>query len=445
MHITRLCFWSGDTAFRLRSLLVGGLCFLAIAATSLESARAAKYAAIVIEETSGKVLFARNADKARYPASLTKIMTLYLLFEELESGRMTMRTKLPVSRVAASRSPSKLYLKPGQSITVKDAIYALITKSANDVATVIGEALSGTEREFGKRMTRKARALGMSATTFRNASGLPHSKQRTTARDMARLGIAVRRDFPQYFGFFSTKSFRWRGKRFGNHNKLLSNYTGTDGIKTGYIDASGFNLLATVERNGVRLIGVVFGGRTGKTRDAHMVKILDKSFKRVKPGDIRTQIAAASSNAVRALPKTLPQSLPVRPPAPDTLPVAPPPRRANTRSIDLALAGESGYLDGKPPTPNLRKIAGPSKWSVQVGSFAKRANAHKAAAQARRAAVQVLGSTPARLTMVTRGNIPLWRVRFHNLDETAARSACAVLFAKGRPCVAIEESARRAG
>ena len=445
MHITRLCFWSGDTAFRLRSLLVGGLCFLAIAATSLESARAAKYAAIVIEETSGKVLFARNADKARYPASLTKIMTLYLLFEELESGRMTMRTKLPVSRVAASRSPSKLYLKPGQSITVKDAIYALITKSANDVATVIGEALSGTEREFGKRMTRKARALGMSATTFRNASGLPHSKQRTTARDMARLGIAVRRDFPQYFGFFSTKSFRWRGKRFGNHNKLLSNYTGTDGIKTGYIDASGFNLLATVERNGVRLIGVVFGGRTGKTRDAHMVKILNKSFKRVKPGDIRTQLAAASSNAVRALPKTLPQSLPVPPPAPDTLPVAPPPRRANTRSIDLALAGESGYLDGKPPTPNLRKIAGPSKWSVQVGSFAKRANAHKAAAQARRAAVQVLGSTPARLTMVTRGNIPLWRVRFHNLDETAARSACAVLFAKGRPCVAIEESARRAG
>lgn len=445
MRTTRSCFWSGDTAIRFRTLLVGALCFLAIAAASLEPARAAKYAAIVIEETSGKVLFARNADKSRYPASLTKIMTLYLLFEELESGRMTMRTKLPVSRVAASRSPSKLYLKPGQTITVKDAIYALITKSANDVATVVGEALSGTEREFGKRMTRKARALGMSATTFRNASGLPHSKQRTTARDMARLAIAMRRDFPQYFGFFSTKSFRWRGKRFGNHNKLLSNYTGTDGIKTGYIDASGFNLVATVERNGVRLIGVVFGGRTGKTRDAHMVKILDKSFKRVKPGDIRTQLAAASSNAVRALPKTLPRSLPVPPPAPDTLPVAPPPRRASTGSIDLALAGESGYLDGRPPTPNLRRDEGPSKWSVQVGSFAKRANAHKAAAQARRAAVQVLGSTPARLTMVTRGNIPLWRVRFHNLDETEARSACAVLFAKGRPCVAIEESARRAG
>jgi len=423
---------------------------LMLAATVMPApAKAAKYAAIVIEESSGRVLFARNADKARYPASLTKIMTLYLLFEELESGRMSMQTKMPVSRVAASRSPSKLYLKPGQSITVKDAIYALITKSANDVATVVGEALSGTEREFGKRMTRKARALGMTRTTFRNASGLPHSKQRTTARDMARLAIAIRRDFPQYFGFFKTESFRWRGKRFGNHNKLLTSYSGTDGIKTGYIDASGFNLVATVERRGVRLIGVVFGGRSGKTRDAHMVEILDKSFKRVKPGDIRTQLAAASASTVTALPKslpkTLPKTLPVPPPSPGTLPVAPPPRRSGTGSIDLALAGESGFLEGAPPSPELKRDAGPSKWSVQVGSFAKRANAHKAAAQARRVAVTVLGATPARLTMVTRGTIPLWRVRFHNLDETQARSACAVLFAKGRPCVAIEESPRQAG
>ena len=408
-------------------------------------AQAAKYAAIVIEESSGRVLFARNADKSRYPASLTKVMTLYLLFEELESGRMSMQTKMPVSRVAASRSPSKLYLKPGQSITVKEAIYALITKSANDVATVVGEALSGNEREFGKRMTRKARALGMTRTTFRNASGLPHSKQRTTARDMARLAIAIRRDFPQYFGFFKTKSFRWRGKRFGNHNKLLSNYSGTDGIKTGYIDASGFNLVATVERGGVRLIGVVFGGRTGKTRDAHMVEILNKSFKRVKPGDIRAQLATAGAGVVTALPKTLPKSLPVPPPSPATLPVAPPPRKTSKGRIDLALAGESGYLEGAPPAPNLTRTTGPSKWSVQVGSFAKRANAHKAAAQARRVAVAVLGSTPARLTMVTRGNIPLWRVRFHNLDETQARSACAVLFTEGRPCVAIEEPPRRAG
>ena len=322
-----------------------------------------------------------------------------------------MRTKLPVSRVAASRSPSKLYLKPGQTITVKDAIYALITKSANDVATVVGEALSGTEREFGKRMTRKARALGMSATTFRNASGLPHSKQRTTARDMARLAIAMRRDFPQYFGFFSTKSFRWRGKQFGNHNKLLSNYTGTDGIKTDYIDASGFNLVATVERNGVRLIGVVFGGRTGKTRDAHMVKILDKSFKRVKPGDIRTQLAAAGSNAVGRFQRTCRGRFRAAT-APDTLPSAPPGKAGQHRHRSRA-GRESGYLDGRPLTPNLRRMRACQR-AAQVGSFAKRANAHKAAAQASAPRFRFWGWTPGRTTMVTAaGNIPLWRVRFH--------------------------------
>ena len=179
-----------------------------------QRAEAAKYAAIVIEEDSGKVLFSRSADSLRYPASLTKIMTLYLVFEELASGRLKIDSRMRVSRLAAGRSPSKLYLKTGQSITVENAIYALVTKSANDVATAIAEHLSGSEREFAKRMTRKARALGMSRTTFRNASGLPHSKQRSTARDMARLAVAMRRDFPQFYDFFSARSFRWKGQKF---------------------------------------------------------------------------------------------------------------------------------------------------------------------------------------------------------------------------------------
>ena len=438
---TTLPFQAFTALFRLPATIVM-LAVLTMTLSVSTPASASKYAAIVIEENSGRVLFARNADKSRFPASLTKIMTLYLLFEELQAGRISMNTRFPVSRVAASRSPSKLYLKPGQSITAKDAIYALITKSANDVATVVAEKLSGTEREFGKRMTRKARALGMSRTTFRNASGLPHSKQQTTARDMAKLAVAMRRDFPQYFGFFSTKSFRYKGKRFGNHNKLLSQYEGTDGIKTGYIDASGFNLVATVQRRGVRLIGVVFGGRTGNSRNAHMMKILDKSFKRVKPADIQTQVASATVRP-DLIPRALPKTLPISPPRPSTLPVAPPSRQVKHRSIDVALAGQSAYLEDVIPAPSTSDL--PSRWSVQVGSFARRANAHRAAAQARRAADSVLGSTPARLTMVTRGNIPLWRVRFHNLDETQARSACAVLFAKGRPCVAIEEGSSRSG
>ncbi|MGB2304784.1 MAG: D-alanyl-D-alanine carboxypeptidase family protein, partial [Candidatus Puniceispirillales bacterium] len=235
-------------------------------ATGFSTVAQAKYASIVVNETTGEVMYSRNADKQLYPASLTKIMTLYMVFEALDNGKIHMDTKMRVSKLAASRSPSKLGLRPGSHITVKNAIYALITKSANDVATVISEHLGESERDFAKKMTRKARALGMKRTTFRNASGLPHSKQKSTARDMAKLAVAIRKDFPHYFQMFKTKSFEYKGRRYKNHNTLLSSYEGTDGIKTGYIRASGFNLVATVERRGIRLVGVVFGGRTGRSR-----------------------------------------------------------------------------------------------------------------------------------------------------------------------------------
>jgi len=397
-------------------------------------AEAAKYAAVVIEEDSGKVLFSRSADSLRYPASLTKIMTLYLVFEELASGRLKMESRMKVSRLAAGRSPSKLYLKSGQSITVENAIYALVTKSANDVATAIAEHLSGSERQFANRMTRKARALGMSRTTFRNASGLPHSAQRSTARDMARLAVAMRRDFPQFYDFFSARSFRWKGQKFKNHNKLLSAYKGTDGIKTGYINASGFNLVASVERQGVRLIGVVFGGRTGHSRDRHMMQILDASFKRAKPADIGAQVAA-----IRVLPKRKTIT------PPEKLPLAPPVRRKVRANVDVSVADASTYLDTETGTQSGADDSFETIWSVQIGSFAKRANAHKAAARARRVADEVLGRSPARLTLVTQGDLPLWRVRFNNLDEVQARSACAALFAKGRPCFAVQEQLNQAG
>ena len=406
-----------------RMMVVAGLCALAMV-MPLHTAHAAKYAAIVIDEGSGKVLFSRNANSLRYPASLTKIMTLYLLFEEIDAGRLTLKSRMKVSNTAASRSPSKLYLKPGQTIKVEDAILALVTKSANDVATTVAEHLSGSEREFAKRMTRKARSLGMSRTTFRNASGLPHSKQRSTARDMARLGIAMRRDFPQYFSYFKTRSFNWKGRRFGNHNKLLANYSGTDGIKTGFINASGFNLVASVERHGTRLIGVVFGGRSGRSRDAHMRQILDASFKRVNPTEIRTQLTAASRK------HTIPKALPT----------APPKGRRIRTNVELASI-DSEYLD----TPVTEGTPAQTVWSVQIGSFAKRANAHRAAVRARRTAIDVLSLTPARLTLVTRGNMPLWRVRFHNLNEMEARSACAALFSHGSPCFAVQEQIKRAG
>ena len=403
--------------------------FIALVGVSAP-AQAAKYAAIVIEEDSGRVLFARNADSMRYPASLTKIMTLYLLFEDIAAGHLTLKSRIPVSKVAAGRSPSKLYLKPGQSISAEQAIYALVTKSANDVATAVAERLGGSERAFAKRMTRKARALGMSRTTFRNASGLPHSKQRSTARDMARLAIAMRRDFPRYFKYFSTKSFNWNGRKFGNHNKLLSKFTGTDGIKTGYINASGFNLVATVTRNNVRLIGVVFGGKTSRSRDAHMMDILERQFKRIKPAQARQQLAA--------LPTKLPSSAPTRvSDVPETIPQ--PKQITVKRLADTMVADDTPEFLDIVTTTARPTIATDDQghWSVQIGNFAQRINAHKAAIRARRMADMVLGMTPANLTLVTRGEMPLWRVRFNDLDEGQARSACAALFAEGSPCIAI--------
>ena len=406
--------------------------FIAFAGASTP-VQAAKYAAIVIEEDSGRVLFARNADSPRYPASLTKIMTLYLLFEDIAAGHLTLKSRIPVSKVAAGRSPSKLYLKPGQSISAEQAIYALVTKSANDVATAVAEKLGSSERAFAKRMTRKARALGMSRTTFRNASGLPHSKQRSTARDMARLAIAMRRDFPQYFRYFSTKSFNWNGRKFNNHNKLLSKFNGTDGIKTGYINASGFNLVATVTRNNVRLIGVVFGGKTSRSRDAHMMDILERQFTRIKP--------ARASHQLAALPKKLPTSAPTRV---SNVPEAIPRSKQITvkRLADTIVSDNTPeFLDTATTAASL-KVAPDDQphWSVQIGNFAQRVNAHKAAIRARRMADEVLGMTPANLTLVTRGEMPLWRVRFNDLDESQARSACAALFAKGSPCIAVRAS-----
>ena len=373
-------------------------------------AEASKYASIVMEEASGRVLFSRNADNLRYPASLTKIMTLYLLFEDIEAGKISLKSRIPVSKRAAGRSPSKLYLKPGQSINAEQAIYALVTKSANDVATAVAEKLAGTEQKFAKRMTRKAKSLGMTRTTFMNASGLPNRRQRSTARDMARLAIAIRRDFPQFYKFFSTKSFSWKGRRFKNHNRLLANYSGTDGIKTGYINASGFNLVAAVERRGVRLIGVVFGGKTSRSRDRHMISILDRQFKRAKTITVR---AAAAM--------------------PSALPIAPPRRTADLPEVPATLPN-SAHIAARANKPGDV----PSLWSVQIGNFAQRANAHKAAIRARRMADTVLGMTPAHLMLVSRGNMPLWRVRFNNLDEGAARAACAALFSAGSPCIAVE-------
>ena len=238
----------------------------------------AKKAAIVIDFDTKEVLFEVNANTKNYPASLTKIMTLYILFDQIEKGFLTYDTKLKVSKIASSRSPSKLYLEAGSYIKVEDAIMALIIKSANDVATVVAENISGTEKDFAKLMTRYARNLGMANTTFKNALGLPNRAQLTTARDISILSHALISNFPEEYKLFSKQNFTYNGKTYKTHNKLMLSYEGADGIKTGYIKASGFQLAFSAVRNNKRLVGVIFGGDTGKQRDRSLKIIMDKEF-----------------------------------------------------------------------------------------------------------------------------------------------------------------------
>ena len=244
------------------------------------------YSAIVVDVKSGKILHEEQASALRYPASLTKMMTLYLLFEQLETGRLTTRTPLAVSEEAASRPPAKIGVKAGTAITVDTAVRALAVRSANDVAVVIAENLAGSEEAYAAAMTAKARAIGMSKTQFVNASGLPDPRQVTTAQDMAILGRALSNRFPRYFAYFSTPEFSYGGRKWKNTNKLLGDVDGVNGIKTGYIRDSGYNLVVSVERGGRHLIAVVIGGRSGTARNLKMKELIETYMPQASGGGL---------------------------------------------------------------------------------------------------------------------------------------------------------------
>lgn len=317
-----------------------------------------KFASIIVDGNSGAVLQATSPDGLRHPASLTKIMTLYLLFERLESGKMKLDTEMPVSQRAAEQDPTKLNLRPGQTIRVEDAIKGLVTRSANDAAVVIAEAIGGEEDDFAQMMTRKARALGMSKTVYRNASGLPNDEQVTTARDQATLGRAIQERFPRYYRYFSTASFNFRGQSIRNHNHLLGSVEGVDGIKTGYTRASGFNLVTSMRRGNRHLIGVVLGGRSGGSRDAIMRNLLAENLE--KGASSRTVAAITERNGSDANTDVADASdAPARPvPQVQAAAAAPAPEPALPRPSRLsALAAATAAMPPAQPKPDTRSAA----------------------------------------------------------------------------------------
>ncbi len=351
----------------------------AVAQASAPIEQRDRYAAIVVDHQTGSILVAHDADELRHPASLTKAMTLYMVFDALAAGRLTLNAPIRMSAEAHSRPPSRLGLPVGTQFSVETAILALVTRSANDVAAAVGEHLAGSEAAFAREMTLRARQLGMTRTVFRNASGLPDPEQVTTARDMAVLGRRLLHDHPQHYHYFSATHFRHNNQLIRSHNGMLVDYPGVDGIKTGYINASGFNILTSAERGGVRLFGVVFGGNNWRERNAQMASLLDEGFGRqgvrgIPPAALAMASAAAAGRVLAARPVGGSLPPPVRALPANPAPVA----RAATPARPTRAAA---------PRPALRRAA-----------TASRPTARAQAAQGRSARAQPSRAAPARAT-----------------------------------------------
>jgi D-alanyl-D-alanine carboxypeptidase len=378
---------------------------LVLAAPNPAAARPG-YASIVIDWETGRVISAYRADKLHAPASLTKVMTLYLLFEALDAKRIKLDQRLRVSTHAQYARPSKLGLRAGTTITVREAILALVTKSANDAAVVIAEALGGTEAQFAQTMTARARQIGMTHTTFRNASGLPARGQLTTARDMAILARTIIKTFPHHYHYFSTRYFYFHGQRHGNHNRLLGHYPGVDGLKTGFVRASGYNLIVSARnRAGTRIVAVVLGGRSHRDRDIRMTGLLDYSF-----GN-KTRYASLVNHGGHVMAGHTQRKASAI---------------ATARSYAAARHTESVYRRAQ------RHSAVRGRWSVQVGAFRSYRRARQATYLAKRRASALHHAVPS-VVKVSRSRYR-YRARLQGLTRQQAYLACRSLRRKGARC-----------
>ncbi len=423
-----------------------------------------KYAALIMDSDSGEVLFARNADTIRHPASLTKMMTLYLLFESMKAGKTKLTDRLKVSARAASQPQTNLSLRTGQTIPVKDAINALVIRSANDVAVVVAEALGKTEWNFGLLMTAKARKLGMSKTVFLNPHGLPNVKQVTTASDMAKLGIALKRDFPEFYPYFKTQRFTYAGVTYTTHNRVMTSYDGVDGIKTGYINMSGFNLVTSAHRDGYNLVGVVLGGQTAYERDEHMKALLTKNFTILaERGDEPRRYAVVDAPKPLSKPNWDERQPKVDKPFPvaeinrDTrprltfnstkkeaaflshpdsvVPTAKPSASSNTPWIQASFKSSATPQGLQRELSSVGQSLGLSgEWGIQVGAYSDVNSAKEAATKAVKSAYEQLKNSKVAVTDKADAAKTVHRARLANLSEVQAKKACARLQSQNTPC-----------
>jgi len=389
----------------------------------------ATYSSMVVDAGTGEVLNEVNADSLVGPASLTKMMTLYLTFQELHKGTIRLGQMMQVSTFAANREPSRINIEAGDQVVVRDLILALVTKSANNAATVLAEGIAGSEAEFARRMTDKAHQLGMTNTVFRNANGLPDAEQVTTARDMVKLGQALISTFPDEYRYFSTREFTFRGEVIRTHDNLLTSYEGTDGIKTGYTMSSGFNLVTSAVRDNRRLIGVVLGSRTAYARDRLMVTLLTDAFAN-RPTDA---LLVAQAGGERVPARLLSRAARV-------VAALSPIGRAEAATLTAPLSRRNSRVAAAVPasaaSAERAEPAGASKWSIQVGAYSH----EKQAAHAGREVARLPSLRGKSLVVMTPSKgeaAKVYRVRLNGFNEQQAQSACQAVKQKGHPCAVI--------
>ncbi|MEK1897355.1 MAG: D-alanyl-D-alanine carboxypeptidase family protein [Rhizobium sp.] len=395
-------------------------------------------ASLILDARTGKVLSAENADVLNHPASLTKMMTIYMAFEAINRGKLSWNTPLVMSKYAASRPPTKLGVRAGDSVTVRDAILGMITKSANDAAAAMAEKLGGSESNFASMMTQKARQLGMSRTAFYNASGLPDGRQVTTARDMSTLAVALMRNFPSEYRLFSTASFTFRGRTIRGHNNLMYRYQGMDGIKTGYTNASGFNLVSAVKDGNRRIVGVVLGGRTARSRDAKMAGLLDKYLGRASTGGKlvasvnarqQVEVASAADDSDMPIPETAPRTNELSPKALGYLSDATVPMERPSALGEIANAG--------------KPAGGPSAsgdWQIQISAAPSDDAARALLAQAKAEGGPALKTASPYTEAVGNGANKIYRARFVGFrSREAATAACDALRQRSYDCMLLPD------